>query len=82
MGISDQSWNIEKGSKVSKEMKKHSLLTIAFQAVLLAFLGGIAGLSGGGVREAILGAVFGAVLGVIAGAVLVIKYPKTPEGQT
>jgi len=66
---------------MSKEKKERLLLTIAFQAIVLASIGGVAGLSGGGVREAILGAIFGAVLGVIVGIVLVNKYPKRPEGQ-
>jgi uncharacterized membrane protein required for colicin V production len=66
---------------MSKEMKEHFLLTLVFQTVVLASIGGVAGLSSGGIKDALLGMIFGAVLGVVVGTVLVIRYSRTSEGQ-
>jgi hypothetical protein len=52
---------------------------IVFEAVAMAFMGGVAGFFGGGIENVVFGAVFGAVVGVVVGVALAAMYSKPPE---
>jgi hypothetical protein len=73
--------NIQGGYELLFKRLRARSSCVIFEMVAMAFLGGVGGLSSGGVGDMFLGAALGAAIGVFVGIVLVLRYAPEPEVQ-
>jgi hypothetical protein len=62
-------------------MTRKCLRPIAFEAVMLALLGGIAGFFGGGINDVLFGAASGAAIGIVAGVAIAVKCSQAAKHE-